>query len=1222
MPCFRSVFSDCFNLNAGGALGLLLLFYQPSVDGQRLASVARVFVAASKTDAFSALVSSYNAPESRPALLFRLKALAQQCFLTLSWHRHALAPALAASRPAAPLDRASGGLAGALLECVLLLVSPDPYAPVLGKPQAATLAAGMLTHMADNGMCGHLFLLLAAALLPPVGAGQHVVAAKPYVEALVTQLVVRLLSLKSWAAGAPEQSMHNLLFVPDLWRRCASLQPVAPRVARLALGWLAAAGPRRLATLLPPEAELPGGGATAVAVLLSNVLAVGPRLLQPDKSAAAAPASLRGPALSTARVLHAVVSLLPLSPFFVGAATAAAGDDDDDEVDEGMCASLGLARLTLPPGAAARLPAGLVEQVQGLTGPTGRQLLKQLVTVLLPQAASTQPPASSSPSGGTAFLGSSPPLSHQASLSLSHHPSLQHQYSFPGMMSPPSSGLAGGVGALSSGGGGAAAAAAAASSLPSTASLLEASEGAHAVCELVWQLAQLPGQQQRVMLALAVSAEFVERMWWSFLRPARLAELAGISWLPDPASPTGTGTAAGGSPWTTRLGSASSSYNCAGPAPMELELPMLGSSGAGGNGPMLGRSSWPASVTASDDGAGPAAGAGAGSAAWRPRVEEEPGWLLPLAVTCSAFAAHITTATLEEFYGGAQRPLALQQLYDAAAPESGFLAQLRDALWQVLWSDAETCRSPAGDALYAVLARAGGQLYGILYERNSRRAFCPTETFHATALAPDRFLTEAASSRSNAGREDGSSRVWQVLRHAPYLVPFADRARLFQLMVGKEREEYRAQEDSRFMEAAMLGGGGPGNRFVPIRRDQLLFDGFDRLNGMGERLRGRVRIMFIDAHGQPEAGVDGGGLFKDFLEELMRAGLSSEYGLFAANASHQLYPNPAAMRAVEDAPRLLAFLGRMLGKALYENVLLELPLAGFFLKKFRGAHCDLNDLPTLDPELYRNLLLLREHFGAAAQQQQQQQLALPGQQQQPSAPASGASSAGGTPDSSTHGAGDAADAMDLGLTFVVADDAAAALGDTSAEVELKPGGRLIPVTADNVREYIHRVAHYKLNISPRPAVSAFLSGFYELIPRSWVSMFSGEELQTLISGSEEGLDLDDMAASVEYAGGYHEDHPVIHCLWEALASFTPEEQGKFLKFITSCSRPPLLGFRYLEPRLCIQMSGSMLDPAAPQRLPTASTCMNLLKLPPYRTTSAMREKLLYAINSGAGFDLS
>jgi ubiquitin-protein ligase E3 C len=32
--------------------------------------------------------------------------------------------------------------------------------------------------------------------------------------------------------------------------------------------------------------------------------------------------------------------------------------------------------------------------------------------------------------------------------------------------------------------------------------------------------------------------------------------------------------------------------------------------------------------------------------------------------------------------------------------------------------------------------------------------------------------------------------------------------------------------------------------------------------------------------------------------------------------------------------------------------------------------------------------------------------------------------------------------------------------------------------------------------------------------------------------------------------------------------------------------------------------------------------MNLLKLPPYRSREALRDKLLYAIDAGAGFDLS
>ena len=38
---------------------------------------------------------------------------------------------------------------------------------------------------------------------------------------------------------------------------------------------------------------------------------------------------------------------------------------------------------------------------------------------------------------------------------------------------------------------------------------------------------------------------------------------------------------------------------------------------------------------------------------------------------------------------------------------------------------------------------------------------------------------------------------------------------------------------------------------------------------------------------------DGGGLFKDFLESLVKEGFNSERGLFVASAANQLYPNPA-----------------------------------------------------------------------------------------------------------------------------------------------------------------------------------------------------------------------------------------------------------------------------------------------------------------------------------------
>ena len=40
------------------------------------------------------------------------------------------------------------------------------------------------------------------------------------------------------------------------------------------------------------------------------------------------------------------------------------------------------------------------------------------------------------------------------------------------------------------------------------------------------------------------------------------------------------------------------------------------------------------------------------------------------------------------------------------------------------------------------------------------------------------------------------------------------------------------------------------------------------------------------------------------------------------------------------------------------------------------------------------------------------------------------------------------------------------------------------------------------------------------------------------------------------------------------------------------------------------------------RLPSASTCFNLLKLPSYPKKSILKEKLKYAIQANCGFELS
>ena len=95
-------------------------------------------------------------------------------------------------------------------------------------------------------------------------------------------------------------------------------------------------------------------------------------------------------------------------------------------------------------------------------------------------------------------------------------------------------------------------------------------------------------------------------------------------------------------------------------------------------------------------------------------------------------------------------------------------------------------------------------------------------------------------------------------------------------------------------------------------------DGFEQLNKLGESLKSRIQIRFIDRHGMEEAGIDGGGLFKEFMECLVKEGFDPNAALFKPTSDNRLYPNPAAQGLVPNALAFFEFLGRMLGKAMYE----------------------------------------------------------------------------------------------------------------------------------------------------------------------------------------------------------------------------------------------------------------------------------------------------------------
>lgn len=103
--------------------------------------------------------------------------------------------------------------------------------------------------------------------------------------------------------------------------------------------------------------------------------------------------------------------------------------------------------------------------------------------------------------------------------------------------------------------------------------------------------------------------------------------------------------------------------------------------------------------------------------------------------------------------------------------------------------------------------------------------------------------------------------------------------------------------------------------------------------------------------------------------------------------------------------------------------------------------------------------------------------------------------------------------------------------------------------------YIHSMAFFRMHTQICEQTSAFIRGFRSIINPDWLSLFSMVELQRLISGDTNPLDLKDLRRNTQYFGGFHDSHRVVGWLWDILAKdFTEDERRLFLKFVTSCSR--------------------------------------------------------------------
>lgn len=211
---------------------------------------------------------------------------------------------------------------------------------------------------------------------------------------------------------------------------------------------------------------------------------------------------------------------------------------------------------------------------------------------------------------------------------------------------------------------------------------------------------------------------------------------------------------------------------------------------------------------------------------------------------------------------------------------------------------------------------------------------------------------------------------------------------------------------------------------LSVRRDQVFLDSFKSLyfKTADELKYGKLNVRF---HG--EEGVDAGGVTREWFQVLARGMFNPNYALFIPVAADRTTFHPNRLSGVNSEHLMFfKFIGRIIGKALYEGRVLDCHFSRAVYKCILGRAVSIKDMETLDLDYYKSLLWMLEN-----------------------------------------------DITDIITeTFAIETDD---FGEKQV-IDLKPDGRNIPVVQENKEEYVQRVVEYRLVESVREQLDNFLKG--------------------------------------------------------------------------------------------------------------------------------------------------
>ena len=298
-----------------------------------------------------------------------------------------------------------------------------------------------------------------------------------------------------------------------------------------------------------------------------------------------------------------------------------------------------------------------------------------------------------------------------------------------------------------------------------------------------------------------------------------------------------------------------------------------------------------------------------------------------------------------------------------------------------------------------------------------------------------------------------------------------------------------------------------------------------------------------------------------------------------------LFPAPIQTQDLSKITKLFTFIGKLVAKALYDDRLLNLPFNPVFWKLVLGRTISLLDLEAVDKNIGSYLLelnqvaknklqVLEDHQDADIRDKHIKRLDLKGVRIE-----------------------------DLHLNFTL---------PGYEQIELKPNGKNIIVSIDNIENYLSLVAEQML--LQHCQATAFRKGFEKLIPVEALNTFELAELECVICGKgTESWEIDFLTAVIVPAHGYTRNSTVFRNLLTLMSKFTADERRMFLQFVTGCPRLPIGGFKSLNPPLTVVRKSPTHAEILPDTyLPSVMTCQNYLKIPEYSSYQVMEKQLRYA----------